>query len=54
MISPNIRFKLALVRNRKNFFYGAHFVMDGHWYISKNYSFFNSVEDLTLTAGIRF
>lgn len=54
MFSPNIRFKLALVRNRKNFFYGAHFVMDGHWYISKNYSFFNSVEDLTLTAGIRF
>lgn len=54
MLSASIRLKLALVRNRKNFFYGAHFVMDGHWYISHRYSFFNSVEDVTLTAGIRF
>lgn len=54
LFSANVRAKLAIVRYRKNFFYGAHFVMDGHWYISKNYSFFNSVEDLTLSAGIRF
>lgn len=54
LFSSNIRGKLAVVHNRGRFFYGLHFILDGHWYNSSSNSFFNSNEDLTLSAGIRF
>ena len=54
IFSLNIKGKLGLVYNHKRFFYGLGFRFDGHWYRSKNYGFFNSIEIMTLTAGFRF
>lgn len=54
IFSLNIKGKLGLVYNHKRFFYGLGFRFDGHWYRSKHYGFFNSIEILTLTAGFRF
>ncbi|MGN0228395.1 MAG: DUF4421 domain-containing protein [Muribaculaceae bacterium] len=54
IFSLNIKGKLGLVYNHKRFFYGLGLRFDGHWYRSKHYGFFNSIEILTLTAGFRF
>ncbi len=54
LFSLNLKGKLGLVYNHKRFFYGLGMRADGHWYRSRDYGFFNSIESLTLTAGFRF
>lgn len=54
MFSFNYRGRLALVRNAGNFFYALNTLFDGHLYHSKKHSFFNSIIELRLAAGIRF
>lgn len=54
IFSTNIKGKMAVVHNHGRFFYGLGMKMDGHWYSSRNYSFFNSVESVWITAGYRF
>lgn len=46
--------KMALVHNHRNFFYAFTVLSNGHWYKSKKYSFFNSVEDINVNVGFRF
>ena len=53
MLSTNIRFKIALVLNRKKWSYGLNFVSDGHWYRSNRNSFFNSSQDINFSVGFR-
>ena len=53
MLSTNIRFKIALVLNRKSWSYGFNFVSDGHWYRSNRNSFFNSSQDINFSVGFR-
>ena len=52
--SLNYRAKLALVNNRRRFFYGLHFTTDGSWYVSKRNSFYCANHDINVTAGFRF
>ncbi len=53
MFSTNIRLKVAVVLNRKKWSYGLNIVSDGHWYLSKTHSFFNSSQDINLAVGFR-
>lgn len=53
MLSTNIRMKMALVLNRKKWFYGLNMVSDGHWYHSAKHSFFNSSQDINFAVGFR-
>ena len=54
MFAFDFRARLGLVRNAGKFFYGLHIILDGHLYHSKAHQFFNSLQDITLTAGFRF
>ena len=54
IFSINLKGKMGLVYNHKKFFYGMSLKLDGHWYKSNNYSFFNSVESMSLIFGYRF
>ncbi len=53
MLSTNFRIKIALVLNRKRWSYGLNLVSDGHWYRSRNNSFFNSSQDINFSVGFR-
>lgn len=54
MFSMNMKGRLALVYNQGDCFLGLNAKMDGHWYKSREYSFFNSLETLSFCAGVRF
>ena len=54
IFSVNIKGKMGVVYNHSRFFYGLAMKMDGHWYKSRNYSFFNSIESAAFTVGYRF
>lgn len=53
-IGFNYRLKMALVRYAGNWFYGLHFFVTGHWYLSHNHSLYNDLGDLNATVGFRF
>ena len=54
LLSTNLNGRMALVRTAGNFFYALTFNHEGHWYQSKLHSFYNSYNNLELTAGFRF
>ena len=54
LLSTNLNGRLALVRTAGNFFYALTFSHEGHWYTSVNHSFYNSYNNLDVTAGFRF
>lgn len=54
MPAVDLRGRLGLVYNIRNFFFGLQFVIDAHLYHSKYHNFINSQEDLTFNAGFRF
>lgn len=54
LFSLNIKGMIALVYNHRDLFVGLQGKIDGHWYSSRNYSFFNSIENASLTVGVRF
>ena len=54
MLALSLRGRLGLVKNAGNFFYGLHVILDGYFYHSKNHNFFNSIANITLSAGFRF
>ena len=54
LFSLNIKGMFALVYSHRDLFVGLHGKMDGHWYASRQYNFFNAIENLSLTAGVRF
>ncbi len=54
MFALDLRGRLGLVLNRKHFFYGLQLLVDGHFYHSKDHNFINSLQDLTLSIGVRF
>lgn len=54
MMSFDLRGRLGLVHRSRNFFYGLQFIIDAHFYHSKDHNFVNSTEDLTLVAGFNF
>lgn len=50
----NLRARMALVRNKGNFFYGLHTSFNGFLLLSKNISVYNMNNDVTAIAGFRF
>ena len=54
LLSTNLNGRMALVRTAGNFFYALTFSHEGHWYTSTNHSFYNSYNNLDITAGFRF
>lgn len=54
MFSANIKAKMSFVYNHKQLFAGFLGKMDMHWYSSKRYNFFNSIEYFNFCAGWRF
>ena len=54
LLSTNLNGRMALVRTAGNFFYALNFSHEGHWYTSTNHSFYNSYNNLDITAGFRF
>ena len=54
LLSTNLNGRLALVRTAGNFFYALNFNHEGHWYTSVSHSFYNSYNNLDITAGFRF
>jgi len=54
LLSTNLNGRMALVRTAGNFFYALTFSHEGHWYRSTLHSFYNSYNNLELTAGFRF
>lgn len=54
LISMNIHGKTAFVYNLNDLFLSFSAKIDGHWYMNRNYSFFNSMENLVFLVGIRF
>ena len=54
LLSTNLTAKMALVRTAGNFFYALNVNHEGHWYQSRQHSFYNSYSNFDLTAGFRF
>ena len=54
LLSTNLTAKMALVRTAGNFFYAFNLNHEGHWYHSRQHSFYNSYSNFDLTAGFRF
>jgi len=54
MFAIDLRGRLGLVYNVGHFFYGLQLLVDGHFYHSKDHNFVNSLQDLTLSIGVRF
>ena len=54
LLSTNLNGRLALVRTAGNFFYALTASHEGHWYQSRMHSFYNSYNNVELTAGFRF
>lgn len=53
-LACNLRGRLALVRNKGNFFYGLHATFNGFFSWSKKFVIYNQNNDITATAGLRF
>lgn len=53
-ISVSFNAMTGLAYNNKDFFAGLAITAKGHWFFNSNYRFFNSVETVSLTGGIRF
>ena len=45
---------MSLVYNWTDIYLGLQGHIDGHWYRSRTHSFFSSIEDLAVVAGVRF
>ena len=54
IFSANIKAKMSFVYNHKQLFAGMLTKMDMHWYSSRRYNFFNSLEYVNFVAGFRF
>ena len=54
MFAIDLRGRLGLVYNVGHFFYGLQLLVDGHFYHSKDHNFINSLQDLTISIGVRF
>lgn len=54
MLSMGIRAKSSITYNLGDFFICGMASINGHWYNSRNYSFFSSIENFSLSAGVRF
>ncbi len=54
MFSTNIRMSFSVVYNHKALFLSFQGKGDLHFYFAKNYTFFNSIESLSLNVGARF
>lgn len=54
MWSVNIMGRMGVAYNLGNFYAGARARMDGHWFRGSEYNFFNSIEAVSLVAGVRF
>ena len=54
MFAIDLRGRLGLVYNVGHFFYGLQLLVDGHFYHSRDHNFINSLQDLTLSIGVRF
>ena len=54
MFSMNIGVRMSFTYNFGNYFFGLIGKMNGHWYRSKTYSIFSSVENFSANIGIRF
>lgn len=54
LTSLNIKARSSLVWNINDFFIGVAARIDGHWYLSPRYSFFNSIDTFVANFGIRF
>ena len=54
IFSTNIKAKMSFIYNHKQLFAGMLSKMDLHWYSSRRYNFFNSIEYLNFVAGFRF
>ena len=54
MFSANIKAKMSFIYNRGQLFAGFLGKMDMHWYSSRRYNFFNSIEYFNFCAGWRF
>lgn len=54
MFAIDLRGRLGLVYNIGHFFYGLQLLVDGHFYHSKDHNFINSLQDLTISIGVRF
>ena len=54
LLSTNLNGRMSLVRTAGNFFYALTVNHEGHWYQSRQHSFYNSYSNFDLTAGFRF
>lgn len=54
IISFNVRGRMSLTYNYKDFYAGITGKMDGYWFRGHKYNFFNSIENASLTLGVRF
>lgn len=54
IISLGLKFRTSLTWNIGNYFLGLSFKLDGHSYLSPNHHFFNAIENLAGSVGVRF
>lgn len=54
MFATNLKIRSSLTYNHRALFVSLLGRLDGHFYLTKGYSFFNSVESLSLKVGARF
>ncbi len=54
MFSFNVKGRVSMTYNLKNFFAGISSKIDGHLYNTSHYSLFNAIMTLSASAGIRF
>ncbi len=54
MFSTNVRAMVSAVYNHRALFAALQLHFEGHLYFAGNYTFFNSLESVSLVAGVRF
>jgi hypothetical protein len=54
IFSLNVKGKMGITYNYGDIFSSLSGKIDGHWFAKPHYNFFNSVENVALTLGVRF
>ena len=54
MVAMNLKMRFSFVYNHKALFASLNGRFDGDWFFNKDYSFFNTMESLSLIVGCRF
>lgn len=54
IFSLNLKGRAGMTYNINDLFLGVHAKIDTHWFLNKNFNFFNTIVNMSVIAGVRF